>query len=103
MRKARLRPFLAMLAALPLLAPNLARPALAATPVDNRDLTKLANPLAGTLGPGFPMVAAHVPFGMIEPGPDTGMPGAENPVNYCGYSYIDTMIRGFGLSHFDGA
>jgi predicted alpha-1,2-mannosidase len=92
-----------MLAALPLLAPNLARPALAATASDTRDLTAYVNPLAGTLGPGFPMVAAHVPFGMIEPGPDTGMPGTENPVNYCGYSYVDTMIRGFGLSHFDGA
>ena len=85
------------------LLPGVAHPAAAAPPSDNRDLTTFANPLAGSLGAGFPMVAAHLPFGMIEPGPDTGHPVAEDPLNYCGYAYADSTIRGFSLTHFDGA
>jgi predicted alpha-1,2-mannosidase len=68
------------------------------------DLTTQANPLAGSLGSGFPMVGASLPFGMAEPGPDTAMPdGSQDQVNYDGYSYQDPMIRGFSLTHFDGA
>jgi predicted alpha-1,2-mannosidase len=63
--------------------------------VDTRD---------GSLGGGFPEVAAGVPFGMISPGPDTAMPqGTQDPVDYVGYSYQDPSIRGFSLTHFDGA
>src|SRR3954466_6664952 len=62
------------------------------------------NPLSGTLGSGFPMVGTSVPFGQIQPGPDTSLPdGTDDPVNYCGYSYQDPAIRGFSLTHFDGA
>ncbi len=62
------------------------------------------NPLAGTLGSGFPMVAASAPFGLIQPGPDTSLPdGSEDPVNYCGYGFQDPAIRDFSLTHFDGA
>jgi predicted alpha-1,2-mannosidase len=58
----------------------------------------------GTLGPGFPAVGAGVPFGMIQPGPDTALPdGSQDPVNYTGYSYQDPNIRGFSLTHFSGA
>jgi len=58
----------------------------------------------GTLGPGFPMVGASAPFGMIQPGPDTSLVnGQPDPVDYCGYSYQDPDIRGFSLTHFDGA
>jgi predicted alpha-1,2-mannosidase len=68
------------------------------------DLTTQVNPLSGSLGSGFPMVGASLPFGMIEPGPDTAMPdGQQDPVNYDGYSYQDPDIRGFSLTHFDGA
>ncbi|HEY8739943.1 MAG TPA: GH92 family glycosyl hydrolase [Candidatus Dormibacteraeota bacterium] len=102
MGRARLR-LLALLAVAPLLAPTLARPAVAAPPADTRDLTTYVNPLSGSLGPGFPMVGGHLPFGLIEPGPDTGLPGIQNSLNYDGYSYVDSMIRGFGLTHFDGA
>src|SRR5258708_2428292 len=70
---------------------------------DSRDLTTYVNPLSGTLGAGFPMVGASLPFGMIQQGPDTGIPDAANPVNYDGYAYTDADIRGFSLSHFDGA
>ena len=64
--------------------------------VDTRD---------GTLGPGFPQVGAALPFGMISPGPDTALPpeGTQDPVDYVGYSYQDPDIRGFSLTHFDGA
>jgi predicted alpha-1,2-mannosidase len=81
-------------------------PATAAAAVpggDGRDLTALVNPLAGTLGSGFPMVGASLPFGLIQQGPDTGLPGSEDPVNYDGYSYADPVIRNFSLTHFDGA
>ena len=70
---------------------------------DTRDLTGYVNPLSGTLGSGFPMVAASRPFGMMELGPNTGHPLMEDPVNYDGYAYGDSMIRGFALTHFDGA
>src|SRR5436190_21149685 len=68
------------------------------------DLTQYVNPLSGTLGSGFPMVGASAPFGLIQPGPDTGLAdGSEDEVNYCGYGYQDPAIRGFSLAHFDGA
>jgi predicted alpha-1,2-mannosidase len=63
--------------------------------VDTRD---------GSLGAGFPQVAAGLPFGMISPGADTALPdGSQDPVDYVGYSYQDPDIRGFSLTHFDGA
>src|SRR3954451_10715522 len=68
------------------------------------DYAALVNPLAGTLGSGFPMVSAAAPFGLIQPGPDTALAdGSEDPVNYDGYGYQDQTIRGFSLTHFDGA
>lgn len=61
-------------------------------------------PLAGTLGAGFPMVGATVPFGQIQPGPDTALAdGGDDPVNYCGYGFQDPQIKSFSLTHFDGA
>jgi predicted alpha-1,2-mannosidase len=92
---------LGLLALLPMATPR-AGVALAAG-ADTRDLTTYVNPLSGTLGAGFPMVGASLPFGMIEQGPDTGTPGAADPVNYDGYAYADTHVRGFSLAHFDGA
>jgi len=68
------------------------------------DPAALVDTLDGTLGPGFPMVGASLPFGLIQPGPDTSLPdGSQDPVNYDGYSYQDPDIRGFSLTHFDGA
>jgi predicted alpha-1,2-mannosidase len=78
----------------------MAAPAAAAQP----DLAQHVNPLSGTLGSGFPMVGASVPFGLIQPGPDTGLAdGSEDPVAYCGYGFQDSTIRGFSFTHFDGA
>src|SRR5205807_2918685 len=70
---------------------------------DRRDLTTYVNPLSGSLGSGFPMVGASVPFGMIQPGPDTGYPGTDDPFAYDGYMYEDPAIHGFSLTHFNGA
>ena len=68
------------------------------------DPAALVSTRNGTLGPGFPSVGAELPFGMIQPGPDTAMPdGSQDPVDYTGYSYQDPDIRGFSLTHFDGA
>src|SRR4051794_13276988 len=68
------------------------------------DQAGYVRPLAGTLGSGFPMVAASVPFGQIQPGPDTALADvSDDPVNYCGYAFQDPAIRGFSLTHFDGA
>src|SRR3954447_7845643 len=68
------------------------------------DPAQYVRPLSGTLGSGFPMVGASVPFGQIQPGPDTALAdGSDDPVNYCGYAYQDPAIRGFSLTHFDGA
>jgi predicted alpha-1,2-mannosidase len=67
------------------------------------DVTSLVNPLSGTLGAGFPTVAAGVPFGMATPGPATTTPAGDDPVNYIGYAYQDPEIRGFAVNHFSGA
>jgi predicted alpha-1,2-mannosidase len=67
------------------------------------DLTTLVNPLAGSLGPGFVTVGAGVPFGMVTPGPATMARDGDDPINYVGYSYRDSKIRGFALTHFSGA
>jgi putative alpha-1,2-mannosidase len=68
------------------------------------DFAQYVNPLSGTLGSGFPMVGASVPFGLIQAGPDTSLAdGSDDPVNYCGYGYQDPVIRGFSFTHFDGA
>src|SRR3954471_4850813 len=68
------------------------------------DPAQYVRPLSGTLGSGFPMVGASVPFGLIQPGPDTALPdGSDDPVNYCGYAFQDATIRGFSFTHFDGA
>jgi predicted alpha-1,2-mannosidase len=78
---------------------TLAAPARAAD-----DPVRQVNPLSGTLGAGFPMVSAAAPFGLIQPGPDTGLAdGSEDPVNYDGYAFQDPVVRGFSLTHFDGA
>jgi predicted alpha-1,2-mannosidase len=75
----------------------------AAAPATAEDLTPLVHPLSGSLGAGFPTVGAFQPFGMVAFGPDTGLPGGEDPVDYTGYGFQDPEIRGFSLTHFSGA
>src|SRR3954447_20836422 len=74
------------------------------------DFPPLVDPFAGTAagardfgtggGAGNTFPGAVVPFGMVQFSPDTS-PGR---VNFAGgYSYADSHIRGFGLTHFSGA
>src|SRR3954469_20674190 len=86
-----------------LLASSFGVPAIATGVAAPEDLTKLVNPLAGSLGPGFVTVGAGLPFGMVTPGPATTTPLGDDPVNYVGYGYQDPQIRGFALTHFSGA
>src|SRR3954464_6381803 len=81
---------LCLLAALALL---LAAPARAAA----ADLASEADPLDGTMPPGFVFPGAVVPFGMVQNSPDT-----TGPFAYGGYDWTDTPIRGFSLVHLSG-
>jgi len=44
-------------------------------------LTRYVNPLAWSLGPGFPFVGAALPFAMATPGSATMHPTWPDPVN----------------------
>jgi len=54
-------------------------------------------PFVGTARYGYTFPGATVPFGMVQWSPDTQhrAPG--------GYTYADTMLRGFSLTHLSGA
>ena len=75
-----------------------------------RSLAGDADPLVGTDegaadygtggGSGATAPTAALPFGMVQPGPDT----APSTANFAGgYSAGDHLIRGFPLTHFSGA
>lgn len=74
-----------------------------------RDYARYVNPFVGTLqsapdfgtggGAGNTFPGATVPFGMLAWSPDT-FPSLQNFSG--GYSYGDTRLRGFGLTHFSG-
>lgn len=51
-------------------------------------------------GAGATYPGAVAPFGMVQLSPDTA-PGTDNPAG--GYSYVDSRIRGFSLTHISGA
>lgn len=61
---------------------------------DPAHLSSYVVPLTGTWPPGFVNPGPFVPFGMVQPGPDT-----EGPLNYGGYSYQNTLITGFSHVH----
>jgi predicted alpha-1,2-mannosidase len=86
---------------IPVLGATSASSATAATAT--RSLVSLVDTRSGSLGPGFVTVAAGLPFGMVTPGPATTTPVGDDPLNYVGYSYQDSEIRGFALTHFSGA
>ena len=74
-----------------------------------RDYAGYVNPFVGTLqsapdfgtggGAGNTFPGAVVPFGMLQWSPDT-FPSVENFAG--GYSWNDSQMRGFGLTHFSG-
>ena len=62
-------------------------------------LTSLVNPFVGTAATGHTTPAATCPFGMVQPGPDTG----NFAWKYCsGYQYADTTLIGFSQTHLSG-
>ena len=87
-------------------------PAVAAAPAvaAPRSLAGDVDPLVGTDedaadygtggGSGATAPTAALPFGMVQPGPDT----SPSTANFAGgYSAGDRSIRGFSLTHFSGA
>ena len=70
----------------------------------SQDLTKYINPFIGTGGEGHNYPGATVPFGMIQPGPDTHLPDFnKSAFPWCaGYQYNDSFVVGFSQTHFSG-
>lgn len=65
----------------------------------NIDYTKYVNPFVGTGGHGHTFPGATVPFGMVQPSPDTRLEGWDG---CSGYHYSDSVIWGFSHTHLSG-
>jgi len=60
---------------------------------------KFVNPFIGNTNNGHTFPGATVPFGMVQPSPETGNSGWD----YCsGYQYTDKEIWGFAQTHLSG-
>lgn len=64
-----------------------------------KQLTDYVNPFVGTNGHGHTYPGAIVPFGMIQPSPDTRLEGWDG---CSGYHYSDDTIYGFSQTHLSG-
>ena len=64
-----------------------------------KPLTSYVNPMVGTDGHGHTFPGAIVPFGMIQPSPDTRLEGWDG---CSGYHYSDDTIYGFSHTHLSG-
>jgi len=63
------------------------------------DPVKYVDPFIGTAEHGHTFPGACVPFGMVQPSPDTGTTGWD----WCsGYHYSDESIMGFSQTHLSG-
>ena len=65
----------------------------------DKPLTSYVNPMVGTDGHGHTFPGAIVPFGMIQPSPDTRLGGWDG---CSGYHYSDDTIYGFSHTHLSG-
>ncbi|MGC3960672.1 MAG: GH92 family glycosyl hydrolase [Verrucomicrobiota bacterium] len=66
----------------------------------SKDYTALVDVFIGTGGHGHTYPGPSLPFGMIQPGPDTRN---DNSWDSCaGYHYSDTSILGFSHTHLSG-
>ena len=61
------------------------------------DLVKWVDPLIGTAGEGNTIPGSAYPFGMVQPGPDSG-----TGTNCGGYKHGDGTIRGISQTHLNG-
>lgn len=75
--------------------------ALAVTlPAQPRErLTRYVDPFIGTGGHGHTYPGPSMPFGMIQPGPDTRLDGWDG---VSGYHYSDSRLYGFTHTHLSG-
>lgn len=64
-----------------------------------KSLTSYVNPMVGTDGHGHTFPGAIVPFGQIQPGPDTRLSGWDG---CSAYHYSDDTIYGFSHTHLSG-
>ena len=64
-----------------------------------QSLTSYVNPLVGTDGHGHTFPGAIVPFGQIQPSPDTRLEGWDG---CSAYHYSDDTIYGFSHTHLSG-
>ena len=62
------------------------------------------DPFIGTAGDGHTFPGAVVPFGMVQPSPDTQIRPRQAAYGWAaGYRYEDRTIVGFSHTHFSGA
>jgi predicted alpha-1,2-mannosidase len=73
-------------------------PAISAGAQD-RPPTSYVDPFVGTGGHGHTYPGPSLPFGMIQPGPDTRLSGWDG---CSGYHYSDSRIFGFSHTHLSG-
>lgn len=64
-----------------------------------KNYTKFVNPFIGTGGHGHTYPGPALPFGMIQPGPDTRLDGWDG---CSGYHYSDNTVYGFSQTHLSG-
>jgi len=66
---------------------------------ENFNPVKYVDPFIGTAEHGHTFPGACVPFGMVQPSPDTGTTGWD----WCsGYHYSDKSVMGFSQTHLSG-
>lgn len=68
-------------------------------PIGKNDFAAYVNPFIGTGGHGHTFPGPTVPFGMIQPSPDTRILGWDA---CSGYHYTDSTINGFSHTHLSG-
>ena len=66
---------------------------------DAEDILDFVDPFIGTAGVGHTTPAAAYPFGMVQPGPDTGLEGWERTSSY---QHGDESIKRFSQTHLSG-
>lgn len=65
----------------------------------DEDVCRYADPLVGTADNGHTFPGACVPFGMVQPSPDSG----NDEWKYCsGYNIADDTLIGFSQTHLNG-
>ncbi len=88
-----------------LLAPLVEAPAASAAPRADevRHPVTYVDPLIGSAGGGNTYPGANLPFGMIAWSPTSTAGDQTNTAAANGYSYDTTRVRGFSLTHVNGA